>query len=209
MKNEPNFWSRISTKYAASPINDEAAYTRTLEITKTFKKPTNDVLEIGCGTGSTALLLAPGVARFTGTDFSQGMIDIAARKLDGSQPNLTFKTASALLQDGPSIDAVLAFNLLHLVSDLDAALASIAKRIKPGGLFISKTVCRPDGMTLKYFGISMVIPVMQLFGKAPYVQFLPIQILERKITSLGFDLIERLNAPDGALPSRYIGARKL
>ncbi|MDP3324179.1 MAG: class I SAM-dependent methyltransferase, partial [Hydrogenophaga sp.] len=40
-----------------------------------------DVLEIGCGTGSTALRLAPHTRRLLAIDVSAGMIDIAREKL--------------------------------------------------------------------------------------------------------------------------------
>ena len=57
------FWDRIARKYAASPIKDIAGYERTIARIAQLLGPTQSVLEIGCGTGTTALKLAPLVAR--------------------------------------------------------------------------------------------------------------------------------------------------
>jgi SAM-dependent methyltransferase len=73
------------------------------------------------------------------------MIAIAREKLAAQPvPQLNFAVADA---DAPvagpegEYDAVLAFNLLHLVSDLDHALALVVQALRPGGLLISKTAC--------------------------------------------------------------------
>lgn len=48
-----------------------------------------------------------------------------------------------------------------------AALAKIHRLLKPGGFFISSTVCLAEGMWL----LRPVIPVLQWLGRAPYVSF--------------------------------------
>ena len=68
------FWNRIAAKYAASPISDEAAYARKLELTRARLRPDMEVLEFGCGTGGTARLHAPHVRSYRATDFSPAMI---------------------------------------------------------------------------------------------------------------------------------------
>ncbi|KUJ82305.1 hypothetical protein AVO44_03350 [Ruegeria profundi] len=206
------FWSKISRKYASSPIRDMDGYLKTLERTKSYLEPKDNVLEIGCGTGSTALLIAPDVAHITATDIAPGMIEIANEKLASEGlKNVTFKVAE--LRDHSSAeapyDAVLAHNLLHLLPELDRALASIAALIKPGGLFISKTVCAPAHGGWKYALISKVaIPVMQAIGKAPFVSFITPDTLEQKIKTAGFDIVEA-GDKTGMLTSHYVVARKL
>ena len=61
---------------------------------------------------------------------------------------------------------MLAFNLLHLVSDLDGALASAVQALRPGGLLISKTACISEMNPLIPW---LAIPVMRAIGKAPQV----------------------------------------
>ena len=48
------FWDGVADKYAKTPIPDEADYAYTLERVRAHLKPGDRVLEIGCGTGSTA-----------------------------------------------------------------------------------------------------------------------------------------------------------
>ena len=206
------FWSKISRKYAADPIRNMEGYLNTLERTKSYLNADVSVLEIGCGTGSTALLLAPHVAQITGSDLAPGMIEIANEKLAQEKlENVTFKVAEVLQHepDAGSFDAVLAHNLLHLIPDMGRALEHIATLTKPGGIFISKTVCAPESRGFKYGIISRIaIPVMQALGKAPFVNFVPATELQQAIERAGFEVVETADQA-GLLPSRYIVARKL
>ncbi len=206
------FWSRISRKYAAGPIRNMDGYLETLQRTKSYLQSDDKVLEIGCGTGSTALLLAPHVAHITATDLAPGMIEIAKEKREAERlTNVTFKVAEVLEhgEDEGPFDAVLAHNLLHLVPDLDDALVHISTLTKRGGYFISKTVCAPVGGGIRFALIrNLAIPIMQAIGKAPFVNFITALELERKIVKAGFDVIET-HEQKGMLPSRYIVARKV
>ncbi|MCA0927607.1 class I SAM-dependent methyltransferase [Ruegeria profundi] len=205
------FWSKISRKYASSPIRDMDGYLKTLERTKSYLKPEHNVLEIGCGTGSTALLIAPDVAHITATDIAPGMIEIANEKLASEGlKNVTFKVAEVSDHSSAEApyDAVLAHNLLHLLPELDRALASIAALIKPGGFFISKTVCAPAHGGWKYTLLSkLAVPMMQAVGKAPFVSFITPETLEQKIKNAGFDIVET-GGQSGMLPSHYVVAKK-
>jgi ubiquinone/menaquinone biosynthesis C-methylase UbiE len=205
------FWSKISRKYAAEPIRDMDGYLRTLERTKSYLKASDTVLELGCGTGATALLLAPHVKHITGTDIAPGMIEIAKERCaeDGAE-NVTFRVAEALEgnADSTGYDVVMAHNLLHLLPDLGEALDRIASLTNPGGHFISKTVCAPARGGVKYALIRrLAIPVMQAVGKAPFVNFMPVGALERSVEDAGFQIIETADQ-EGMLPSRYIVAQK-
>jgi len=58
---------------------------------------------------------------------------------------------------------VLAFNVLHLVEDLDASLAQTRALLRPGGLFIAKTALIRE----LNLAIRCILPAMRLIGKAP------------------------------------------
>ena len=125
----------------------------------------HEVLEMGCGTGSTALRLAPGTRRLVAIDVSSGMIAIAREKLAAQPvPQLSFAVADA--DEKAKYDAVLAFNLLHLVDDLDHTIAVALKALKPGGLFISKTPCLSEMNPLI---TRLALPLMRAIGKAPHL----------------------------------------
>ena len=167
------FWDRVARKYAADPIADLAGYEATLRRVQGLLRPTHDVLEIGCGTGTTALRLAPFTRCFLATDVSAGMIAIAGEKLAAwptgqPVPPLTFAVADAEAPVSPpgSHDVVLAFNVLHLMHDLDHTLAQAALALRPGGLLISKTACVAE---LNPLVTRVAIPFMRAIGKAPHV----------------------------------------
>ena len=46
------FWDKIAPKYAADPIKDMESYELTLNKTRGYLRPSDQVLEIGAGTGS-------------------------------------------------------------------------------------------------------------------------------------------------------------
>ncbi len=207
MTTQTAFWDKAAPKYAKSPIRDTAAYEQSLERTRSYLRPTDRLLEFGCGTGSTALLLSDCVANITATDISPGMIDIARTKAtDQGIDNVAFWTQTAegdFARETP-YDVVMALNLLHLIEDLDGALANIRAQTAEGGLFISKTVCMGEMASVW----KLVLPIMQFFGKAPFVRFMKIQELEQAIEGAGYKIIETGNYPVKP-PSRYIVARKL
>ena len=207
MQDPARFWDKVSTRYAAMPVRNQAAYETTLTRTRSHLTPEARVLELGCGTGTTALTLAPSVAAYRATDISGAMIEIAQAK----PPVGPVSFARAGLEDdglGATYDTVLAFNLLHLIEDLDGALAQIATLVEPGGLFISKTICKPTGgLDWKFRLMLLALPVLQLVGKAPQIYLRPIETHEAAIARAGFEILERDNYP-AAPPSRFIVARR-
>ena len=85
------FWDRVARKYAADPIADMAGYEATLRRVQALLSPDDSVLEVGCGTGTTALRLAAGTRRLLATDVSTQMIAIAREKLAAQVlPHLRF-----------------------------------------------------------------------------------------------------------------------
>ncbi|RYF30509.1 MAG: class I SAM-dependent methyltransferase [Comamonadaceae bacterium] len=186
--NDARFWDRSSRNYAKSPISDQAGYERSLERTRTLLKPDDRVLELGCGTGTTALRLASGVESYLATDLSTGMIAIANEKNTAHPvPALAFRaeTAEALVSEAARFDAVLAFNYLHLVRDLGRTLRSIHTLLAPDGLFISKTPCLGDMNPL----IRLALPIARAIGKAPYVSIFRARELSEFIAAAGFEIL--------------------
>ena len=161
-----------AAKYATNPIKDMAAYTYTLERTRSYLRDSDTVLEIGCGTGSTALLLAESVGTYHGTDIFEAMIKIARGKVaETSLANLNFEAHPVLegIYPHDGLDAVMAFNLLHLLRDIPATLDTARAALRPSGLFITKTPCLKDA-NWKIALVLKLIPLAQKLGKEPYVQ---------------------------------------
>lgn len=200
-----DFWDRIAPKYARKPIKNMAAYEAMLAVLFEELHANDRILEIGCGTGGTALRLAEKVAHVTATDISSAMIEIARSKLTSTAPrNVEFRQADAAELIAPqAYDAVFATSLLHLVDDVDLVLRNAFEQIKPGGLLITKTVC------LKHTNafIQAIVPAMTWFGLAPKVLALSQVDLEEKTLRAGF-AIERVEHFDERETNPFIVARR-
>ncbi len=213
MQDAAKFWNKVAGKYAKSPIADMDSYTYTLERTRSYLSTSDHILEVGCGTGSTALLLAENVAKITASDISANMIEIGSEKARQQNiSNVKFVEAGlfdSAIEPGGPYDAVLALNLLHLIEDVPAAILQINKMLKPGGVFISKTFCISGAkIPFKIRMMLMILPLMQLVGKAPFVNSLNAGEFEKTISGAGFKIIETGNYPVSN-SSRYIVAKKL
>lgn len=205
---DAGFWDRIARKYATDRIADEAGYERTLARMRDLLRADHRVLELGCGTGSTALRLAGAVSRYIATDLSPSMIAIAEEKLAAAPcAPLSFRVATAetLASEAVRYDRVMGFNYLHLVRDLPGTLHSILDLLAPGGLFVSKTACLGDMNPL----IRLALPAMRMIGKAPHVTVFTAATLEREVRAAGFEIIavER-HATKGRDTRPFIVARR-
>jgi ubiquinone/menaquinone biosynthesis C-methylase UbiE len=184
------FWDRIAPKYSRDPIRDMPGYERTIERSLGYLNPSDHVLEIGCGTGLTALRIADAVVSMIATDASPGMIEIARDRASArTRRNIIFGVATpeTLPYGDGAFDAVLAFNLLHLLDKREKAFAHAMRVLKPGGWFISKTPCLSEMNPL----IRAAVPLMRAIGKAPRVAFFNAAMLEDEIVQAGFQVIER------------------
>lgn len=181
MSDAASFWNRFAGRYAARPIKDVVAYEAMLADVAARLRPEDRVLEIGCGTGGTAIRLAPGVAQYIGTDFSAEMIRIAKGK--GAPPSLRFLVSDAAeLPEGGPFDTICAFNVLHLVDDLPVLLNHLRKGLVPGGQLIAKTWCFGD-LPLRF---RLLFRALRLVGLFPPAHFLTQTQLHKVIEDAGF-----------------------
>ena len=187
-----SFWDKTAPKYARKQISDPDAYEEKIRRVSALLRPTDRILEIGCGTGSTALRLAPACAHVTGTDISRKMLEIARGKLgEGAPENVSFLQAGAdeMMPDRP-FDAICAFSLLHLVEDLPAVLKAVRAQLQPGGRFISKTVCLRQGpLPLRIF-LRTLIGVLMALRIAPPVKALSEAQMIEALEAAGFEIEE-------------------
>lgn len=188
MSHDSRFWDRISRRYARQPVADEAAYQKKLEITRRYLRPDMEVLEFGCGTGSTAIAHAPFVGHILATDISSGMIEIAREKAGADQvQNVEFEQAGVddLIVPAASIDAVLGLSILHLVKDRDATIARVHEMLKPGGVFVSSTACLGDS-PLRF--LRFVAPIGRALGFLPVLKVFKSTELKTSLREAGFEI---------------------
>lgn len=189
MSRAAKFWDRMARRYAEQPIANQENYERKLEMTRALFTPESEVLEFGCGTGSTALLHAPFANNIRAIDFSAEMITIARDKAtEAGVENVIFEQASIDTVEGEEadFDVVLGLNVLHLVEDRKATLDKIYDLTKPGGFFVSSTVC----ITGLWALLKIVTPLAQSLGLMPMLRFFTADTLRGEVQSAGFEIVE-------------------
>lgn len=209
MNADAAFWNKLADKYSRQPLTNPEAFERKIEVTQSRMRPEHVVLDIGCGTGSLALRLAPSAAHVHGLDLSSDMLRIANGKARAQAvPNVTFHVGpfddSFTTFGDQSLDGICAFSILHLVEDRVAALQRIHRLLKPGGFFVSSTVCLAESRV----PYGALITMMRWVGKAPrVVSLFTKRTLEDEIRATGFvDLIQ----PDvgGAADTAFVVGTK-
>jgi ubiquinone/menaquinone biosynthesis C-methylase UbiE len=206
MRDSAEFWDKFADRYSKKPVKDMENYNKTLDCTRKHLSATDNVLEVGCGTGTTALLLAPSVKQIAATDISSRMIEIAREKaVTQGVENVRFDRATLFDEDleKGSFDVVMAFNFLHLLEDIPGAVHRVHELLKPGGLFISKTVCLAEQIRL----LRLFLAVMKALGLGPYVKRLKVAEIEDIIASTDFEIVETGLYPPSP-PRPFIVARK-
>lgn len=184
------FWDGAAEKYAARSVGDPDAFERKKAVTREHLTPDSTVLEIGCGTGTLSLEMAPFAGHIHAMDISAEMIRIAnEKKAAQAATNVTFHHGSL---DAPapfepeSFDAVWAYSVLHLVDDRRRTLRALHSLLKPGGTFISSNVCLRD----TWVPYGPLITVLRWLGKAPFVHLYDRDTIARELREAGFVNVE-------------------
>lgn len=184
---DSRFWDRFAYKYSLSPIPNQQIYEKKLALTQQYLKPEMNVLEFGCGTGSTAIIHAPYVKHIKATDFSQNMIAIAKQKAaDKNIQNINFECAQITDFDEQKeqFDVILGLNILHLLEDKEKTLQKVFSLLKPGGFFVSSTACLQDHIFLRL--LKYLAPIGYFFGLIPFVKIFSKDEVIRLHEKVGF-----------------------
>ena len=138
-------WDRVAPLYdlAVSTLN-RRVYDGTGAVVARLIRPGDTVLECACGTGAIAAAIAPACARVVATDFSEGMLKQARKKL-ARFPHVVVEQADItdLHYADDSFDAVVAGNVIHLLPEPGDALKELKRVVRPGGTIIVPTYVIP------------------------------------------------------------------
>ena len=187
MKRSDTFWDRVAEKYSRSPVPDEALYQHKLAVTQRYLNDDSEVLEIGCGTGTTAVHHAPFAKNIRAIDLSKNMISIAREHArEAGVDNVQFEVARVdeLQVDDESVDVVLALSILHLLDDREVAINDAYRMIKPGGVLVSSTACVGDYLKV----IKFIAPIGRFLGVMPLLRIFTSADLRASMIKAGFEL---------------------
>jgi ubiquinone/menaquinone biosynthesis C-methylase UbiE len=166
-------WEKIAENYDKTSKFEET-YKLSIEKSKKVLGSDYRVLEIACGTGIISLGIADKVNSVVGVDISPKMISIAKEKaLRLSVSNADFQTADGyyLQYKDYTFDAILLFNVLHIVKEPDTILTEAYRLLKPNGYLITATDCYSEPVPfLKK--INVLVPkIMKRFGIINYLSY--------------------------------------
>ena len=112
------------------------------------------ILDLGCGTGGHALIMAEKGYEITGIDFSQGMLEIARKKTKEREVNIEFIQGDirnmGLNQKFDAVISMFAVMSYQITNeDLISVFKTASRRLKKNGLFIFDAWFGPAVLTQK------------------------------------------------------------
>ena len=125
--------------------------------------PGSKALDVATGTGDLAIELASRGAEVVGSDFSEGMLDVARRKA----PQLRWEQGNALdLPYGDdSFDAATVGFGARNFSDLERGLREMARVVRPGGRVVVLEITTPQKPPLSTFFSLWFDRIVPMLGK--------------------------------------------
>ncbi|MFN2184359.1 MAG: corrinoid protein-associated methyltransferase CpaM [Anaerolineae bacterium] len=156
------------------------------------------VLDIGCGTGALAVMLARNGARVTGIDIAPAMLSLAAQRVreEGLQDRIALKEMGAVELDtafaGDSFDAVVSTLLFSELSDDEVAytLAECWRILQPGGVLLIADEVLPKSMLGRIatflFRLPFAIAAFVLTQNTTH----RVAGLEDRISAAGFRIVD-------------------
>ncbi|MFH1000544.1 MAG: class I SAM-dependent methyltransferase [Bacteroidota bacterium] len=176
-ENAEKFWDRTALFYDKAEQND-ASYKIFIEAAKKYISANDTVLDFGCGTGIVCNEIANQVKSIYAIDISSKMIEISrAKSSERKIQNIEFAHTTLFnekIKPG-SFDAIIAFNIFHLLGEPQKSIQRINELLKPEGFIISLTPCLGESpllnSLLKIGSKLRLIPRLKSFKISEFEQF--------------------------------------
>jgi len=151
-RKEPNYAGSFE-KYRSQRTETTAALIRSV-LWYVPCSPGARLIDIGCGPGQYALLLASATeAQIFATDLSRAMVERGREKDNAQDVSWSISDACRMPFAGESFDAALLFLVLHVVKDSKKALQEAYRILRPGGhcLILAHSYSQLDRQTIFRF----------------------------------------------------------
>jgi ubiquinone/menaquinone biosynthesis C-methylase UbiE len=173
---------------------------RVIALTQEEVRGAGRVLEVAAGTGLVTTALARVADHVVATDYSRAMVEVLRAKLAREGLNNVECVERDLYDlgfDRASFDAVVCANVLHLLPDLDRALASLREVLRSGGRLVAPTFVHDE--TLLSRAASRLLAVTGFPGQRRFTTASLGASLERA----GFE-VDHLETVPGFIPIGFV-----
>lgn len=195
------FWDKISDMYDAVEAINGSAYD---EMTATVERLVPEgakVLDCAAGTGQLSFAAAKKAESVLCTDISEKMLANARKKAASrGVQNIEFEARNLFHLDDPdeTYDIVIAGNVLHLLTDPQAAVKELYRVTKKGGKLLLPTFTSINKT-------PMLIKLYKLAGFAPEHDYTP-QEYKDMLLETGYDVKAKLIR--GRIPCTFAVIKK-
>lgn len=184
MKDAKRFWNSQAKNIDNQPHDDLRGLVKRCQ---KYLKPEDEVLDYGCGSGQSSLMLSEDVKTVLGLDYASEMIACCKPKVKQGE-GLKFICGDihtkALKKN--HFDAIVAFNILHLVDDLEGTLDAMARLVKAEGTILAYTPLVRENRNL----VCLIIRLLSKLGLVVPVRALSHRKLKEKFEARGFILVK-------------------
>jgi SAM-dependent methyltransferase len=201
-----NNYDSFAEAYAASNENNllNAYYERPAMLSLAGDVAGRRILDAGCGAGPLFAALRERGAIVTGFDKSEGMLELARRRLGDDADLLLAELGGPLPFPDDTFDDVTASLVLHYLEDWGPALAELRRVLKPGGRlivsvdhpFVTTWMHREAGLEPDYFATYNYTDEWTVGGQTALFRFWarPLHAITDAFTAAGFR-IEVISEP--------------
>ncbi len=200
MTDDQSYWERHAKNYDRSMAVLGRPIPRMAALAAEGVRECELVLEVAAGTGLVTTAIAEVATQVVATDYADEMVRLLETNIRAAGlANVRCERADIydLKYNEDSFDAVVAANVLHLLPDMAAALASFRRVLKPSGRLIIPTFCHDEN------GFSwMASRVLSVTGFPGHRRFTS-KSLRSQLESEGL-VIQRAETIRGPIPVGYI-----
>lgn len=199
------FWDRVSGWSKAESAANSGLVKLLGSRFPVYIKPSDTVLDFGCGTGTITLRIGGHAKTVRGVDVSTGMLVRAQQNLSNNRiENVTFTKITELdgMFNNDYFEAITCFNVLQYIEDRKELLKRFYKLLNPGGTLMIAVPC----FNSKKSPIVLLLGFMGFMRIMPKTYFLKVDEMEKEAVDAGFAIVES-SGPSNS-PEKFIVAKK-